>query len=69
MSSWKPARRRLSGDTARQASSGEVKDLRREMHNLKEALADRCWRTVLLKKNMLVLIGCADSTPIGALTR
>ena len=33
-------RKRLSGDTARQASSGEVKDLRREMHDLKEVLAD-----------------------------
>ena len=31
-------KKRLSGDTARQASSGEVKDLRREMHDFKEAL-------------------------------
>ena len=28
------SKRRLSGDTFRQASSGEVKDLRREMHGL-----------------------------------
>ena len=34
-------KKRLSGDTARQASSGEVKDLRREMHDLKEALAEQ----------------------------
>ena len=34
-------RKRLSGDTARQASSGEVKDLRREMHDLKEVLAEQ----------------------------
>ena len=31
-------KKRLSGDTARQASSGEVKDLRHEMRDLKEAL-------------------------------
>ena len=34
-------KKRLTGDTARQASSGEVKDLRREMHDLKEALAEQ----------------------------
>ena len=33
-------KKRLSGDTAHQASSGEVKDLRKEMRDLKEALAD-----------------------------
>ena len=33
-------KKRLSGDTERQATSGEVKDLRREMSDLKEALAD-----------------------------
>jgi len=32
-------KKRLSGDTARQASSGEVKELRHEMRDLKEALA------------------------------
>ena len=34
-------KKRLSGDTARQASSGEVKDLRHEMRDLKEALAEQ----------------------------
>ena len=34
-------KKRLSGDTARQASSGEVKDLRRGMRDLKEALAEQ----------------------------
>ena len=43
-------KRRLSGDTARQASSGEVKDLRREMHDLKEALAEQVLENRLLKK-------------------
>ena len=50
------AKRRLSGDTARQASSGEVKDLRREMHDLKEALAEQVLENRLLKKNMLGLL-------------
>ena len=50
---WKPARRRLTGDTARQASSGEVKDLRREMHDLKEALAEQVLENRLPKKNAL----------------
>ena len=43
-------KKRLSGDTARQASSGEVKDLRREMHDLKEALAEQVLENRLLKK-------------------
>ena len=43
-------RKRLSGDTARQASSGEVKDLRREMHDLKEVLAEQVLENRLLKK-------------------
>ena len=46
-------RKRLSGDTARQASSGEVKDLRREMHDLKEALAEQVLENRLLKKSMI----------------
>ncbi len=32
-------KKRLAGDTARQASSGEVKDLRREMRDMKELVA------------------------------
>ena len=43
-------KKRLSGDTARQASSGEVKDLRREMHDLKEALAEQVLENRLLEK-------------------
>jgi len=46
-------KKRLSGDTARQASSGEVKDLRREMHDLKEALAEQMLEIRLLKKSMI----------------
>jgi len=33
-------KKRLAGDTERQASSGEVKDLRREASELKELVAD-----------------------------
>ena len=45
-------KKRLSGDTARQASSGEVKDLRHEMRDLKEALAEQVLENRLLKKSM-----------------
>ena len=43
-------KKRLSGETARQASSGEVKDLRRERRDLKEALAEQVLENRLLKK-------------------
>ena len=43
-------KKRLSGDTARQASSGEVKELRHEMRDLKEALAEQVLENRLLKK-------------------
>ena len=42
-------KKRLSGDTARQASSGEVKELRHEMRDLKEALAEQVLENRLLK--------------------
>lgn len=45
-------KKRLAGDTVRQASSGEVKDLRREMRDLKEALAEQMLENRLLKKSM-----------------
>ena len=47
------SKKRLSGDTARQASSGEVKDLRHEMRDLKEALAEQVLENRLLKKSMI----------------
>jgi transposase len=43
-------KRRLAGDTARAATSGEVKDLRREALALKEVLADLTLENRLLKK-------------------
>ena len=46
-------KRRLAGDTARQATSPEVKDLRHEALALKEAVADLTLENRLLKKSML----------------
>ncbi len=43
-------KRRLSGDTARQATSPEVKDLRSESMALKECVADLTLENRLLKK-------------------
>ena len=46
-------KKRLSGDTARQATSPEVKGLRAEAAALKEAVADLTLENRLLKKSML----------------
>ncbi len=48
----RPRRSRLAGDTAREASTGEVKDLRREARNLKEVVAEQALEIRLLKKSM-----------------
>ena len=45
-------KKRLAGDTARQANSGEVKDLRAEAVALKELVADLTLENRLLKKSM-----------------
>ena len=45
-------KKRLSGDTARQATSSEVKDLRQEASDLKEALAETLLENRLLKKSI-----------------
>ena len=45
-------KRRLSGDTARQATSPEVKELRSEATALKECVADLTLENRLLKKSM-----------------
>ena len=45
-------KRRLSGDTARQATSPAVKDLRSEAMALKECVADLTIENRLLKKSM-----------------
>ena len=46
-------KRRLAGDTARAASSDEVKDLRREASALKQCVADLTLENRLLKKSMI----------------
>jgi len=46
-------KRRLAGDTARAASTDEVKDLRREASALKECVADLTLENRLLKKSIL----------------
>lgn len=45
-------KKRLAGDTARQANSDEVLRLRREGRELKEALAEALLENRLLKKSM-----------------
>jgi transposase len=46
-------KRRLSGDTARQAAAPEVRELRAEASALKEAVADLTLENRLLKKSMI----------------
>ena len=46
-------KKRLSGDTAREATSDEVRSLRRETRDLKEALAETLLENRLLKKSMI----------------
>ncbi len=46
-------KRRLAGDTARAATSDEVKDLRRESTALKEAVAEQALELRILKKSMI----------------
>jgi transposase len=46
-------KKRLAGDTAREATAPEVKELRAEATALKEALADVTLENRLLKKSML----------------
>src|SRR5271168_4310238 len=45
-------KRRLAGDTARAATSSEVKDLRRQAQELKEVVAEQALELRLLKKSM-----------------
>jgi transposase-like protein len=49
---FEAGKRRLAGDTARAATSDEVKDLRREASALKEVVAELTLENRLLKKSM-----------------
>jgi len=53
-------KKRLAGDTAREATSDEVKTLRAEARQLKEALAEVTLENRLLKKSVI-----ADGEDIG----
>jgi transposase len=46
-------KKRLAGDTARAASTSEVKELRREARELKEVVAEQALELRLLKKSMI----------------
>ena len=46
-------KKRLAGDTARDATTDEVKDIRAELRQLKEALAETLLENRLLKKSMI----------------
>jgi transposase len=46
-------KRRLAGDTGRAATSGEVKDLRREAQELKAVVAEQALELRLIKKSMI----------------
>jgi transposase len=48
----KAGKKRLAGDTARAATSDEVKDLRREASALKEVVAELTLENRLLKKSV-----------------
>ena len=46
-------KKRLAGETARAATTDEVKDLRRQARDLKEVVAEQTLELRLLKKNMI----------------
>jgi transposase len=45
-------KKRLNGDTAREANSGEVKDLQKENKSLKDLVADLSLKVQVLKKSL-----------------
>src|SRR4029450_10500686 len=61
-------KRRLAGDTARAATSDEVKDLRREAQELKEVVAEQALELRLLKKSMIADGGDGEAKHRFAMT-
>ena len=64
-------KRRLAGDTARAATTDEVKDLRREARDLKEVVAEQTLELRLLKKSMIgpsrdIALQCPAGQRMGA---
>ena len=54
---FEAGKRRLAGDTARAASTGEVTALRREARDLKEVVAEQTLELRLRKKSMIAAGG------------
>jgi transposase len=48
-------KKRLNGDTTRQATSDEVSELRKENQRLKEMVADLMLRYDIVKKSLTIL--------------
>ena len=48
-------KKRLQGDTTREATSGEVQELRNEIQSLKILVADLVLRNSILKKSLSIL--------------
>ncbi len=46
-------KKRLDGDTAREANTGEVQNLRREARDLEKVVAEQILELRLLKKSMI----------------
>ena len=55
-------KKRLAGDTAREANTGEVQGLRREARDLKEVVAEQALELRLPKKSMIAPLGDASIT-------
>ncbi len=55
-------KRRLAGDTARSATTDEVRDLRREARDLKEVVAEQALELRVLKKSMIAPLGYVNIT-------
>ena len=61
-------KRRLAGDTARSATTSEVKDLKRQALELKEVVAEQALELRLLKKSMTGDGGDVDAKHRSAMT-
>ena len=61
-------KRRLAGDTARAATSDDVKELKRQAQELKEVVAEQALELRLLKKSMIADGGDVDAEHRFAMT-
>ena len=56
-------KKRLAGDAARAANTGEVKELRHEAKDLKEVVAEQTLELRLLKKSMKAIGATTKEVP------